>query len=431
MKPKNKFQQQIVEASKTLPTVTRQQIQWGYDNAIEHVGRRTDRGVITCTKCGHSWQGAGYLVSVLTDCTCPNCKTKLAVETTKKRVFDGKFYMTVITAHKGFQVVRSVMISCTAKIGEQTKYSHCEVMQRWIAPNGKHATFAILRQTMGTCCYDSWIFGTPLELRSENSNNKFYINVYDKIYTGVIYPRQKLIPELKRTGYEKALYGQKPFDLFRILLSDSKAETLLKTGQTKLLKRLLDMGWQRNIDNYWASVRICIRNNYTIKDATLWCDYIYFLRFLGKDLHNAKYVCPADLKAEHDRYMQKKEKAEARQELEKQLEKETEYRKAKERFFGLVFSDGLISIRVLESVAEIVLEGKKMKHCVGSYHSKTDSLILSACIDGKRIETIEISLSQLRVIQSRGVCNNNTEFHERIIKLINNNIPLIQQRIAA
>ncbi len=431
MKPKNKFQQQIVEASKTLPTITRQQIQWGYDNAIEHVGRRTDKGITTCTKCGHSWQGAGYLVSVLTDCTCPNCKTKLAVETTKKRVFDGKFYMTVITAHKGFQVVRSVMISCTAKIGEQTKYSHCEVMQRWIAPNGKHATFAILRQTMGTCYYDSWIFGTPLELRSENSNNKFYINVYDKIYTGVIYPRQKLIPELKRTGYEKALYGQKPFDLFRILLSDSKAETLLKTGQTKLLKRLLDMGWQRNIDNYWASVRICIRNNYTIKDATLWCDYIYFLRFLGKDLHNAKYVCPADLKAEHDRYMQKKEKAEARQELEKQLEKETEYRKAKERFFGLVFSDGLISIRVLESVAEIVLEGKKMKHCVGSYHSKTDSLILSACIDGKRIETIEISLSQLRVIQSRGVCNNNTEFHERIIKLINNNIPLIQQRIAA
>ncbi|PXV68739.1 hypothetical protein CLV62_1011, partial [Dysgonomonas alginatilytica] len=34
MKPKNKFQQQIVEASKTLPSITKEQIQWGYDNAI-------------------------------------------------------------------------------------------------------------------------------------------------------------------------------------------------------------------------------------------------------------------------------------------------------------------------------------------------------------------------------------------------------------
>jgi putative methionine-R-sulfoxide reductase with GAF domain len=270
-----------------------------------------------------------------------------------------------------------------------------------------------------------------MELRNENSNNKYYANVYDKIYTGVVYPRQRLIPELKRTGYRTALYGQKPLDLFRILLSDSRAETLLKTGQTKLLKRLLDMGWQRNIDNYWASVRICIRNNYAIKDATLWCDYLDFLRFFGRDLHNAQYVCPTDLKVEHDRYMHKKAKADARQELEKQLEKEAEYREAKEKFFGLMFSDGLISVRVLESVAEIVSEGKAMHHCVGSYHSKTDSLILSAYIDGKRIETIEISLSQLRVIQSRGVCNKNTKYHERIITLVNNNIPLIEKRLAA
>ena len=84
--------------------------------------------------------------------------------------------------------------------------------------------------------------------------------------------------------------------------------------------------------------------------------------------------------------MVKKAKADAQQEIEKQLEKEAEYREAKEKFFGLMFSDGLINIRVLESVAEIVLEGKMLHHCVGGYHSKADSLILSACIDGQRIE---------------------------------------------
>jgi len=430
MKAKNKFQKQVVEASRTLPRLTKEQIEWGYENGIDHIGRRTDKGVITCTKCGHSWQGAGYLVATLTDCNCPNCNTKLKVETTKKRTFNARYYMTVVTAHVGYQVLRSVMLFCSVKVGETPKYDYSEVMQRWIAPNGKHCTFAKLRQTMGTCYYDAWISHTDLELRSENSNNKFYINVYDKIFTGVVYPRIKLIPELKRTGYKKGLYGQKPLDLFRTLLTDSRAETLMKTGYTKLLKRIMDSGW-KNIDRYWQSVRICIRNGYKINDATMWCDYIDNLRFFGKDLYNAKYVCPTDLKAEHDRYMLKKAKADAQAELEKQLEKEAEFRAIKAKFFGLIFSDGRISVRVLESVQEIVAEGQAMHHCVGSYSTKEDSLILSATIDGKRIETIEVSISKLKVIQCRGLCNKNTEHHSRIIQLVESNIPLIEERLAA
>lgn len=431
MKPRNKFQQQIVEASKTLPSITEKQIQWGYANAIRYVGQRSKKGKITCTKCGHAWQGMGELINTLLGCDCPNCKAKLIVKATQKRTFDDSYYMTVIDTHKGYQVVRTLMLGYASKIGEATKYSHSEVMQRWIAPNGKHCTFARLRQTMGTMYYDSWIFHTPLELRNENTNNIYYINIYDRIDTDVIYPKQKLIPELKRTELKKASYGQKPLNLFRTLLTDSRAETLVKAGYTKLLKRIMDSGWTRNIENYWQSIRICIRNNYKIKDATLWCDYIDLLRFFEKDLHNAKYVCPDNLKVEHDRYVIKKAKADAQLEIEKQLEKEADFREVKAKFFGLAFSDGLISIRVLESIAEIITEGKLMHHCVGSYHSKTDSLILSACIDGKKIETIEVSLSQLRVIQSRGVCNKNTKYHDRIVNLVNQNIPLIEERLVA
>lgn len=430
MKPQNKFQAQVVEASKTLPTLTKEQIQWGYENGIDHIGHRTEKGVMTCTKCGHSWQGAGYLVSILTDCNCPNCNTKLNVETTKKRSFISRYYMTVTTAHKGFQVLRTVMLVCSAKVGEPAKYSHSEVMQRWIDKKGKHCTFARLRQTQGNCYVDSWIFNSSLELRSENTNNKFCLNVYDSIHTGVVHPRMKLIPELKRTGYKKGFYGQKPLELFRLLLTDSRAETLMKTGNTKLLKRIMDSGW-KNIDSYWASIRIAIRNDYKIKDATMWCDYIDFLRFFGKDLHNAKYVCPADLKAEHDRYMTKKAKADAQIALEKQVQKEVDFQAIKAKFFGLIFSDGRISIRVLESVQEIIAEGKAMHHCVGSYATREDSLILSATIDGKRIETIEVSISKLKVIQCRGVCNKITKHHSKIISLVENNMPFIQQRLAA
>lgn len=78
-------------------------------------------------------------------------------------------------------------------------------------------------------------------------------------------------------------------------------------------------------------------------------------------------------------------------------------------------------------------EGRAMHHCVfdGSYFLRAESLVLSATIDGKRVETVEISLKTLKVVQSRGVCNKNTEHHERIVKLVNKNMKQIRSRMAA
>ena len=38
---------------------------------------------------------------------------------------------------------------------------------------------------------------------------------------------------------------------------------------------------------------------------------------------------------------------------------------------------------------------------------------------GIRIETIEFSLTEGKVIQSRGLCNTNTPHHDRIVRLVN------------
>ena len=119
------------------------------------------------------------------------------------------------------------------------------------------------------------------------------------------------------------------------------------------------------------------------------------------------------------------------QQRQKAIEDEKNYQKAKGIFFGLVFSDSLICIKVIESVKEMEEEGRIMHHCVGGYHNKANSLILSATIDGKRIETIEVSLKTLKVVQSRGVCNSNTEYHDRIIRLVEDNAGLIRQRMNA
>ena len=426
MKPKNKFQQQVIEASHKLPKITQVQKQWAYQNCIEHIGRRTSKGVITCCECGHSWQGAGYLVDTLTDYHCPNCSTKLTVKTTRQRIFKQVEYFGIITVCEGFQVLRFFYISSYFKTGQKANYFIREVVQRWIAPNGKHATVAMLRSF--SCYQDTWLFGSRLEIRKDKQE-------YD-IKPSKIYPLQKLIPELKRSGYKGDFYHISPFDLFYSLLTESKTETLLKAGQTGLLRYFANNSY-RNINDYWQSIRICLRNEYNVTNATEYCDYINLLRFFGKDLYNAKYVCPTNLKAEHDRYVEKKREFIRRENAEKAkrkaLENEATYKELKAKFFGLMFSDGLILVRVLESVIEIMQEGDTMHHCVftNNYHLRPDSLILSATIDGNRIETIEVSLSKLTVIQSRGVCNQNTEYHDRILHLVNQNISLIKRRLSA
>jgi len=422
MKPKNKFQQRVFEQSKKLPAITKAQVKWGYKNCIDTIGRRTKKGVISCLECGHSWTNK----TSEKYCTCPNCNTKLMINDTKKRVFDDYQYFCIVTASEEFQVLRFFYINYRAKVGEKAQYFHSEVIQLWIAPNGKHATVAKLRPL--SYFTDTWVFSSNLEIRP----NK---NFYNALPTAT-YPRMKLTPEIKRSGFTGNFYKLTPFDLFHYIVMENKAETLLKAMQTVLLQFFAYHN-SRNITDYWASICICIRNGYLVNDASMWCDYIDLLRFFDKDLHNAKYVCPKDLNIEHDKYVEKKRAYIERERKEKArqqaLKDEALFQELKSKFFGVQFSDGLIQVRVLESVQEIMSEGDAMHHCVftNSYHLKPDSLILSACIDGERVETIEISLSKLRVIQSKGVCNKNTEHHDRIIKLVNKNISLIRKRIAA
>ncbi|MFK2573330.1 PcfJ domain-containing protein [Bacteroides fragilis] len=156
----------------------------------------------------------------------------------------------------------------------------------------------------------------------------------------------------------------------------------------------------------------------------------------GKDLHNAHFVCPADLPAAHDLYMAKNGGTckwnGGRRNGARRWNRKPRLSKPKGGFRSGV-SDGEICIRVLDSVEAIRQEGEAMHHCVftNEYYLKADSLILSATIDGKRIETIEVSLKRMEVVQSRGVCNKNTPYHGQILKLMKGNMSLIRKRMTA
>lgn len=96
-------------------------------------------------------------------------------------------------------------------------------------------------------------------------------------------------------------------------------------------------------------------------------------------------------------------------------------------FFDIVIKDDDLEITVLNSLEAYQAEGNELHHCVFQceYYSKTDSVILSAHDhNGNRIETVEFSLTMGKVVQSRGVCNSNAKYHDRIIELVNSNAHL-------
>lgn len=428
MKPKNKFQQHVLELSKRLPKITEPQQRWAFKHCFDHIGKRYAKGKITCLECGHSWQeDSSPLADTVLGCKCPNCNTHLKISTTRQRAFKDIEYFGIITTCGGFQVIRYFHISAYRKAGEQARYSCSEVVQRWLSPDGKEAIMARLRG-ISIMYYDLWNFGSKLEIRP-------YHRAHD-IEPIRFYPRQRVISEITRNGFNGEYYGLHPLALFRSILTSNKAETLLKAGQHELLKYFIRNG-SRNIDTYWNSIRIVIRNGYTIEDGSMWCDYINQLNFFGKDTNSPKYICPDSLFEQHDLYMKKRRAYNERQELEKKRQKAREYearfKELKGNFFGIAFTDGTIQVRVLESVDEYMEEGRAMHHCVfdGSYFLRAESLVLSATIEGKRVETVEISLKTLKVVQSRGVCNRNTEHHDRIVKLVKKNMKQIRSRMAA
>lgn len=428
MKPRNKFQQHVLELSKRLPKITEPQKRWAYQHCFDPIGKRNAKGVITCLECGHSWKDDNsQLSNTILGCECPNCATRLDVKTTRQRVFKEIEYFGIITTCGGFQVIRYFHINAYRKAGEAARYTCSEVVQRWLSPNGKEAIIARLRG-MSILYYDLWNFGSGLEIRPYHRAHDI-----DPIH---FYPKQRVIPEISRNGFCGEYHDIHPLALFRSILTDNRAETLLKTGQYRLLEHFTHSS-SRYLDTYWNSIRIAIRNGYTIEDGSIWCDYIDLLRFFGKDLNSPKYVCPADLKAEHDRLVRKKAEWQERERLAEQkrkaMENELKFQELKAKFFGIAFTDGTIQIRVLESVQEFLEEGTAMHHCVftNDYYLKPDSLIFSATIDGNRIETVEISLKTLKVVQSRGVCNKNTKYHNQIINLVNKNKRLIRKRMAA
>lgn len=163
-----------------------------------------------------------------------------------------------------------------------------------------------------------------------------------------------VIPELERNGFTGDLYGLAPLALFKAILRDNRYETLLKSGRIDHFRHF--MMHSTDLEVCWNAYKISMRNHYHIGNISLWCDTIRMLSKVGKDIRNAHYICPTDLQTAHDKLVKKideqAERERRAEDMERAAKSEAKFKAMKGKFFGLLFTDGLINVRVLESVEE-------------------------------------------------------------------------------
>lgn len=423
MKPRTKYQKQVVTSNKGLRPIKGAQMQWAFRECLDHYAFQLKHGQTTCMDCGHTWT---------TDedadkCVCPKCKAKLEVQRTKRQKAMSSTYFSVLSERKGLQLMRAFQMKAYYRKGQKAEINCWEVARYWMNEKGKVEVMA-RKRTMGiymdTFCYDS-----DIELRRDNTT-------YQHIASFPVCPDMKVIPQIWRNGFDGAFHGIEPLTLFKAMLTDHRIETMMKQCRYGHVRHFIDH--PRHLETCWNAYKIANRNHYLITDIGKWADYICMLVEMGKDIRSPHYICPDNLETEHDRISEKirakKEKERTEEEIRKALKNEDKFKEMKSRFFGLMFTDGNIVVRMLESVREHVLEGKAMHHCVGSgtnYSLNPDCIIFSARIAEQRVETVEFSLEQMKVVQCHGLQNKDTEHHADIINLVNSNARLIEQRMVA
>ncbi len=444
MKPKTKIQKEVARLSANLRPISATQIDWAYRHCVEHIGYRTKKGNITCSDCGHEWHSDSGLCDTLEGCTCPKCHAELKVQDTRRRIYKETQNFSVITTCKGYQVIRVAQVRCESRKGEPMRFYCHEVVQRWISPDGKVTDMALLRGFLFCYC-DVWALGSDMEVRPHNS-------LYDDVVArSCAYPKMRILPQLRRNGFKGDFHGISPVRLFKALLSDPRIETLMKGGEIEVMKHFLFN--TRTADECWASYLIAKRRKYTDRQPLnvvrlsayaqkTRSDPVTRRTSVPKISWRHTTTQPEKLLKPYTRRKEPQSNAVGRLKGVSVSDKPDD---SNERKMRRIHRQQIQILRLgnhgrgnnrqgaYESIDEYYNEGKTQGICVfgSGYYKKADTLILSARIGDEIIETVEVDLRTLEVVQCHGKHNQDTEYHERIIDLVNKNANLIRERMKA
>lgn len=408
MKPKNKIEREVVKLSDKLPELSDKQREWAMN---------------TCIFADDAYKF-------------------------RDRYSRGCFYL--VTTFKGWQVLRYFQVRAKFRyhklVEEKIYFNEC--MEHWLK-DGQYV-FLSKQRVSGYICDSFSAFG-KMEVRT-NTMWGALGDPRDLGWDGVYYASVQDKYKYALKDFAKKI----DFDvIFRSVNAHSYNETLMRKNievwkACKYHEAVFDK-------KRMASVRIAIRHGHAdyLYDS-LWWDMLDSLLYLKKDLHNPALVSPPNLKEAHDKWMlavqSRKKKMEDKMEklrqiqdekrmlayMEAQAKREKENKKKakalasvyiarRKQFFDLDIASGAIHIKVLRSVEEFFEEGKEMCHCVfanGYYdvNKKPNCLILSAKVNGQRMETLEVDLSSFTVVQCHGKHNINSAFHDVILNLVRENM---------
>ena len=419
MKPKNKIQSRLVELSGQLSPLTTPQMEWAFRNTHEHFAYRLKGGKSTCMDCG-----AEFIETRDGRCFCPECGTQLEIKDTKERVIKQKSYFVVITTKEEYQVVRMWMLLSEMRKGAKAKPAYLEIGQYWINPQGRKTVIG-LQRTLGGYYFDTFSFCSPFEIRRDNE-------AFCRIADEWVYPRIKVTDTIKRNGFKGSCHHIHPVSLFQQLLSNPKAETLMKSNEIELLRYLCHH--PEDVDKYWNTIKIAKRNGYKFKDVGMWFDYIKMLEQMGRDINSPTLIAPKDLKTAHDIYVAKVNRQRIKEQREKErqqaIKDKAKFEELKSRYFGMEMTDGEIEIHSIDTIDDYYKIGESQSICCGTakYFLKESTLTLTAYIGNKQIATIEISLDDYHIIQCRAFANGICEYTEQIAGIINANKKMIAER---
>ncbi|MGL4805151.1 MAG: PcfJ domain-containing protein [Bacteroidales bacterium] len=418
MKAKTIIQKKAVKISASLPTLSAAQFKWAKTLLPSFIYSTKKRKV--CLDCGY--ENKEHFE------TCPACGAKMSEMNTKARYKKEFEVFQIYTTRQNIQIVRFFCIEKHSKVGGKAFYVADEIAQYFIDSNGEETVLA--RNYNPFFSYFATTPSAIWNMYSDLNVKKTEAFLACKPW-GVDYPRAKFTQFMKKRGFKTGLYIHPIILMQKLMNNDSIAETLLKAGEYELLS-FYTYEKCNFTPEIWTAIKICFRQKYKIEDVSLWRDYINFLKAIGKDIRNPKYICPKNLKEAHDWAMcQKKKQNNKNFEYRHKIDQE-KYQQRIAKFMDIEIIKDDLKIEVLKTIAEFEKEGEIMKHCVyeNNYFDKEDSLILSARIGDRIIETIEVSLSQRKILQHRGFDNSTTDYGQKIEQMIKNQLFPILKKVA-
>lgn len=337
---------------------------------------------------------------------------------------NSKVYYAVLEQKKEFSVVRYFSF-----VKHKMKDNVCrEFMQVWVSAHGNVVRAKQRFATYGY--YDTFLMDSPMEVRT-NRKNGYYNRLTDISYS-------KLFIRSRKAEKVICNYRENQFYLIGrnyVWLPDDLhvdtfpfLETILKQRA-----RIAELLLLNRLQFKQEIVKLAWKHGYLTEelDYNLWSDTVSMAEKLHYDLHNPFYVCPMNLHTTHNLYTLRLKREEEREERQRAAMKRMNDEQAEKyfenfikKFIGFKVENGSITIQPLKSIEEFKEEGEMMHHCVFAcgYYKKPDTLILSAQVNGEHTETIEIDLKSFSIVQSRGVCNQPSEYHEQIKSLLLNNM---------